>query len=283
MENELVVDEVLGTQLPALDHANAPIFQVVLSDMFRHAQTSRLAVNGSTSMNDEHQRVHFREHQSDLEAMRLLKLTGSDLELDPDYLQDLDSYASTIYQAELKITPEVRGTITDAKRAALKKYLDEISRKTGIPYRLAARPNAALAVVHVSENEIEIDEGLAALLPPRGTLHEKAFKILLQDIFEHGKLYMAGKTKWDVMKERSKYFAEHPEEYIYFADLITNGKLESSHYPLLGEGLWGFKGYGDYLTSLRISIPLKKWMESHPGHPYFRRFELLTQDSPDQS
>ncbi|MDD5226511.1 MAG: hypothetical protein PHV97_04930, partial [Candidatus Omnitrophica bacterium] len=233
----------------------------------------------------------------------------------PNYVADLDIYANTSYPSGVDIkgsrstftisededSPEIQTEKQQRRDEIMPKladYLTVAAKKVGMNFRLANRENKSLAVYHPMEVKdgvqgvLEIDEGLAELLPreidPASgekdsyyAEHKKAFEIFLDDVFAQELLYAQGNDKWTIWHKRADYYKDHPDEYFYLADLLTNGKYETKQYPFIGEGRWGFKASGDYLTILRIKIPLEDFKAKNPEKPYFKVWELLDHNTPE--
>ena len=92
---------------------------------------------------------------------------------------------------------------------------------------------------------------------------------LLVEGFEGGSI----PGNWQVWEERGAYFKQHPVQFLGLSDLLTNTSGEGE---LLGEGLWGMKVEKDYVTTLRINVPMKDFARRYPDHPYLARFRELS-------
>ncbi|MFA5115431.1 MAG: NUDIX domain-containing protein, partial [Candidatus Omnitrophota bacterium] len=166
------------------------------------------------------------------------------------------------------------------QKANFNEYLDH-AQTYGLKYDKEAAIVSSIARYDFSLTDpVFLDSRLAIIAPVFGnTPASRAFQALINDIFEHAKLYKEGKDKWEVWAGRAEYYRDHSEEFLLVTEAMTSGA-----YDIIPET----KAFGlvmpdvSYRTIIRINTPLRKLRESieadkngstYPvGRKYFERF-----------
>jgi predicted DNA-binding protein YlxM (UPF0122 family) len=149
----------------------------------------------------------------------------------------------------------------------LKRALNLASREYKIKYTLKDRSEKSIAAYYPQTNTLEIDSRLASIMPiaPFSSA-SRAFQILINDIFEHAKLYKEGKDKWQVWDKRASYYRNHVEEYLQLMDLLKGGS-----YAITGLET-SIEVDNDYFIKLRMNVPLRVFLRENHQLPIVRKY-----------
>ncbi|MFA5346373.1 MAG: hypothetical protein WC315_08900, partial [Candidatus Omnitrophota bacterium] len=208
------------------------------------------------------------------ESLPFVKLTAPGLVIPPD-VKDRD------YPVILDIEVDRKSV----NKEGLEAYLDIASKLFGISYDLTDRKDKSVASYSYNKNKeaskIEIDSGLAAVVPMPDTEASKAFQVFINDIFRQAKEYFSDSKidNWQVWERSAEYYKNNIEDYFIIMDLLSGNAYGLTDLTINFNR--DLKEHKDYFITLRINISLRKFYKDNPNHPYFARFNRLASGSED--